>query len=429
MSVGEPPADPRLAQPRLAQLGEDGVLAVLNRRFARAPGAKDWPEGTVGPGDDAAVLAAPDGRVVLTVDAMVQDQDFRLRWPSGVADTGYSTGWKAAAQNLSDVNAMGARASSLLVTLTLPQDTPVRWLDACAAGIVGAVRHLGATNCRIAGGDLGSAPQIGISITATGDLSGRPAVQRSLSSEAAERWAEADLDLVHCGRAGWAAAGLAVLDTPRRELLALLRDAGQQTSGIAHRGQDSAAPERGQPDPGLLRLAALACAAQLRPRPSLEAGPRAAVGGILAMMDVSDGLERDAARLARATGRTVELDAAWVRRAAAPLEPLARALEGEQADRGAPSAVGDPAVSAELTVPGDATAVGKGAAVGTGAALAERWVRTGGEDYGLLGLVPAGATPPEGFTRVGVLRAGPAAGTAGSAPEHGGGWDHFGPST
>jgi thiamine-monophosphate kinase len=59
----------------LADLGETGLL---RRVFALLP-AGDLT--SVGPGDDAAVVAAPDGRVVATTDMLVEGRDFR-RAPS-----------------------------------------------------------------------------------------------------------------------------------------------------------------------------------------------------------------------------------------------------------------------------------------------------------------------------------------------------------
>ena len=366
-------------------LGEAGILRILNRRFATVPAAGDWPGGTVGPGDDAAVVAAPDGRFVISTDAMAQDRDFRLAWPAVACGAvrgdagqhghgfagGYSTGWKAAAQNLSDINAMGAEATGVLLALTMPRTTEVGWIDGLAAGIAGAVRHLGARRCRIVGGDLGSDDRITLAITATGDLGGRPAVLRTMAPTVS---AADPVDLVLCGRAGWAAAGLAVLDTPREELLDRLRRAERADT------------------PGVRRLAALAAAAQLRPRPVLGAGRRAADAGALAMMDVSDGVAKDAGRLATANGRRVRLDPEWVRADAAALEPLARALGRDARD----------------------------------------WVATGGEDYGLLAVLPAGAPAPPGFRRIGRLV--PADGADDRldgqvvGPDAGpgqGGWDHF----
>ncbi|GAA1118842.1 thiamine-phosphate kinase [Citricoccus alkalitolerans] len=370
-------------------LGESGILRILNRRFAAVPAAGDWPEGTVGPGDDAAVVAAPDGRFVITTDAMAQDRDFRLDWPAvhgGRAHSdrgtfeghgfpgGYSTGWKAAAQNLSDINAMGGEPSGLLLALTMPPATPVAWIDGLAAGIAGAVRHLGAARCRIVGGDLGSDDRITVAVTATGDLDGRLAVRRTLPPAVCAVTGRVDLDLVLCGRTGWAAAGLDVLETPRGLLDERLR----------------AAEQAEQLEDGVRRLAAVAAAAQLRPRPVLGAGRVAAEAGALAMMDVSDGVLKDAGRLATANGLRAELDPDWVRREASVLVPLARAL--------------DPA---------------------SGQRTAERWVSAGGEDYGLLAALPTGAAVPTGFRRIGRLVTASGAPAAADNGGSTGGWDHF----
>lgn len=84
----------------------------------------------VGPGDDAAVIAVPDGRVVLTTDTLVHGPDFRLAWSSG-----FDLGFKAAAVNLADVAAMGARPTALLVALALPDALPVAFVDELAWGL------------------------------------------------------------------------------------------------------------------------------------------------------------------------------------------------------------------------------------------------------------------------------------------------------
>src|SRR6478609_5311610 len=105
----------------------------------------------LGPGDDAAIVAAPDGKTVVSIDTQVQDQDFRLLWPNGYRTTGVDVGWKAAAQNLSDINAMGGKATSMVVSLTLPVDTPVAWVEDLAEGLTAGIRELGATGCSVAG--------------------------------------------------------------------------------------------------------------------------------------------------------------------------------------------------------------------------------------------------------------------------------------
>ena len=109
--------DPVPDAPTDATLGELGEAAVLRRIFPRLP---DAAVALVGPGDDAAVLAAPDGRYVVTTDTMVHGPDFRLAW-----STPHDLGWKAAATNLADIAAMGARATALVVAVAAPPETPV----------------------------------------------------------------------------------------------------------------------------------------------------------------------------------------------------------------------------------------------------------------------------------------------------------------
>src|SRR4051794_41471987 len=88
---------------RLADLGERGLLAELERR-GLASGIED----------DAAQLA---DRLVVTQDALVEGVHFRLDWT-----THRELGFKAAAVNLSDLAASGAEPEALLVTLAAPPD-------------------------------------------------------------------------------------------------------------------------------------------------------------------------------------------------------------------------------------------------------------------------------------------------------------------
>src|SRR5215813_6888107 len=97
----------------VGDLGEFGLIAAITAQLPR--GGRT----VVGVGDDAAVLAAPDGRVVATMDLLVEGRHFRRDW-SGPADIG----GKAAARNLADVAAMGAAPTGLLVGLAAPGDLP-----------------------------------------------------------------------------------------------------------------------------------------------------------------------------------------------------------------------------------------------------------------------------------------------------------------
>ncbi|RQP09003.1 MAG: thiamine-phosphate kinase [Microbacteriaceae bacterium] len=255
----------------LASLGES---AVLQRIFPRLP---DAASALLGPGDDAAVVAAPDGRFVVTTDTLVHGPDFRLAWSSA-----FQLGWKAAASNLADVAAMGARPTALVVALVAPADTEARWLEELADGLREGCAAL-APGCGVVGGDLSVSDQLTIAVTAFGDLEGRAPVLRS--------GARAGDVVAVCGDLGIAARGLE-----------LLFSRGVDTAGAP----DAAAASALRPEFDA------ELDAQLAPAPPIGAGVVAAESGATAMMDVSDGLALDARRLAHASGVVVDLDAASV---------------------------------------------------------------------------------------------------------------------
>ncbi|RAX44051.1 thiamine-phosphate kinase [Arthrobacter sp. AQ5-06] len=258
----------------VAALSESELLARIFPRLNHSPGV------LLGPGDDAALVSAPDGRTLISIDTQTQDQDFRLEWNNGYRTTGYDVGWKAAAQNLSDINAMGGVATSLVVSLTMPPDTPVEWVERFADGLTAGIIGLGAADCSVAGGDLGRGREIAVTVAIVGTLDGLPPVLRS-GSRPGDTVALA-------GTVGRAAAGLALLEST---VPADTLTAEQQQL------MDS----------------------QCRPMPPLAAGPAAARAGATAMMDISDGLVRDGGRLAAASGVVLDLDPA-------ALKPLAEAL-------------------------------------------------------------------------------------------------------
>ena len=233
-------------------LGEFGLIARVAARVQAPPSP-------AGPGDDAAVVPAPDGRVVATTDLLVEGVHFRRDWSSG-----YDVGVKAAAQNLADVAAMGAAGTALLVGLAAPADLPVEVADALADGLRDEAARAGAV---VVGGDVVRAPTLMIAITALGDLRGLPPVTRAGARVG-------DL-VVLAGRCGCAAAGLALLE--RGLLDGPLQD--------AHR----------------------------RPAPDYAAGPALAALGATAMVDTSDGLVQDLGHVAAASGVRVELSGAALR--------------------------------------------------------------------------------------------------------------------
>jgi thiamine-monophosphate kinase len=211
----------------------------------------------LGPGDDAAVLIAADGRVVVTTDVLVEGVHFRLDW-----STPHQVGRKAVAANLADVVAMGAVPAALVVGLAVPGQTPVSTVDGLATGMWEEAGRVGAG---IIGGDVVSSAEIVLSVTALGDLRGRAPVTRS--------GARAGDVLAVCGRLGWSAAGLAAL-------------------------------RRG------FRSPAEVVSAHQVPEPPYTAGPQAAAAGATAMIDISDGLLADAGHVADASGVLIDIDSA-----------------------------------------------------------------------------------------------------------------------
>lgn len=254
--------------PRIGDISEGTVLRAILARTAPAAHA------VLGPGDDAAVIAAPSGSVVVSADTLVEGPDFRLAWSSG-----YDLGWKSAAVNLSDIAAMGAVPTALLVSLAVPADTRLSFVEAMADGFRECCAQL-APGCSVVGGDLTVSDLLMIAVTALGDLGGRSAVTR-VGARAGDVVALA-------GELGVAAAGLGLLFSRFREGATPVPFDRSSLDDVQQRAVDR----------------------QLRPVPPLALGPAAADAGATAMMDLSDGLALDASRLADASGVTIALSGA-----------------------------------------------------------------------------------------------------------------------
>jgi thiamine-monophosphate kinase len=345
----------------VAALGEFGLIAALSG-WLRGISPAD-PRPLVGIGDDAAVLAAPDGRVVASTDFLLEGRHFRREW-SSAADVGH----KAAARSLIDIAAMGAVPTGLLVALAAPPDLPVTWARDLTEGLAAECARAGAT---VIGGDTASAGSVLLATTVLGDLAGRAPVLRSGA-------APGDLVAV-TGPLGHAAAGLALLEAVHTVSLPALP------------------PAAAGPDPPA--WAGSLVAAQRRPQPPYDAGPQAADLGATAMIDISDGLLADLGHIASASDVLIDLSSdrlspgAGLRAAARALHPFFGRTE-----RGS----------------------------GPEHAQALAWVLTGGEDHALAATFPPATALPPRWTTIGQVRKGRGvvvdgqAWTAGSA-----GWDHF----
>ena len=235
----------------VARTGEFGLIARVTARLRAGPST------LVGPGDDGAVVAAPDGRVVVSTDALVEGRHFRRDWSTGV-----DVGHRAAAANLADIAAMGAVPTALVVALCAPATLDVRWAEDLADGLGAEAAKTGAS---VVGGDMSSSPTLMLSVTALGDLHGVAPVLRS--------GARAGDVVAMAGRLGYAAAGYTVLS-------------------------------RGFRTPKLL------VEAYRRPESPYAAGPEAARRGATSMIDISDGLIADLGHVAAASRVAIDLDKA-----------------------------------------------------------------------------------------------------------------------
>ena len=234
----------------VSDAGEFGLIARVTAGLSGAPST------LIGPGDDAAVVATADGRVVASTDLLVEGRHFRRDW-----STAEDVGHKAAARAFSDIAAMGAAPTALLVGFAAPGQLELTWVDGLMAGLSEECAQVEAA---VVGGDVTAAEQITIAITALGDLGGRAPVTLGGANPG-------DVVAV-CGRLGWAAAGFAVLGRGFRSPVQVV---------AAHR----------------------------RPEPPYFEGPNAAALGATAMTDVSDGLVGDLGHVAAASGVRIDLRA------------------------------------------------------------------------------------------------------------------------
>lgn len=226
-------------------------LDILARIRARMPGGSEL-------SDDCGALPplAPGETLLVTTDTLEEGTHFRRAWhPPRLL------GRKLVRVNLSDLDASGARPLGCTLSLALPPDLDMAWLQELLEGIAEACEQAGIT---VIGGDTVGRPQgIGLGLTAFG---------------AARRWLRRD--------------GLQVGDR-----IYVDQPLGASLRGLTKLQRDDR-PDLIGPD----------VLAHLDPTPNLGLGPKLAeIPEVHACMDLSDGLSRDLRNLAEASGLTIRI--------------------------------------------------------------------------------------------------------------------------
>lgn len=237
---------------RLSDLGEFGLIERFAPQFCR-----DLPPNALGIGDDCAVLPLSDSEsLLMTTDLLIEDIHFLLNKISA-----WELGFKALAVNLSDIAAMGGTPTAAFLSIGLPQQVEIDWIDSFFAGL----HHLShESNTPLLGGDTTkSADRLVINIAVLGRAAHAAIKYRST----------AQVDDIICvtGMLGDSGGGLKLL-----------------LSGLPYHNQDD-----------LHYL----INAHHRPYPQLKEGAwLAAQPNVHAMIDVSDGIDSDIQRIMEKSG-------------------------------------------------------------------------------------------------------------------------------
>jgi thiamine-monophosphate kinase len=274
----------------VGQLGERPLLRRLRERVPTGPGV------VVGIGDDAA-LVETGPRAVVTADTLVEGIHFRRDWGPPLL-----LGRKAMSVNLSDVAAMGGTGRYAMVSLCLPADLPVSFVDELYDGLLQRGAEFGV---HVVGGNLSAtAGPVTIDVTLIGHAP-RPLLR--VGARAGDR-------VLVTGGLGAAAAALHFFETGLRL------------------GADGRLIAEGRWPTGVREAIERCLAAQLDPNPPLGFGRALGEdeqGLVHAAMDLSDGLSGDLLTLCEESDVS-----AWVDASAIPVDPAAARLEKEGGDNG-----------------------------------------------------------------------------------------------
>jgi thiamine-monophosphate kinase len=258
---------------------EQNIIDRVRRALSTPPSKTVSSRLTLGIGDDAAILHAPANiDWVVSCDSFIESVHFLvdLHPPESV-------GYKALARAASDLAAMGAAPDFFFLSLAIPAARTGAWLTRFLNGLARASREIGIV---LAGGDTTGHSIVSINITVIGEVRHGQAIPRSGACPGDSIYVSGTLGQAHLG-----------LELVRRKL---------------HKNSQ------------WKKLLG----------PHLYPQPRIGLGRLLAsrrlassMIDISDGLSTDLARLCAASRVGARLFAGQIPKAAIPAALLARGLD------------------------------------------------------------------------------------------------------
>src|SRR5262245_28314287 len=150
---------------RVRNIGENAFIERIRRRVPPS-------EVRLGIGDDAAIVDIPPGHsIVYCSDLLAENTHFLrdLHPPD-------SLGYKAVAVNVSDVGAMGGTPMFLTLSLALPGELALEWIDGFTDGLARACKEF---EVSLVGGDSSSAASIFIDVSMIGSVPSGQEVRRA----------------------------------------------------------------------------------------------------------------------------------------------------------------------------------------------------------------------------------------------------------
>ncbi len=147
---------------KVSSVGERGLISRLSEIFKAPPGKMSGQKGIlIGAGSDDCAVLDLNGEdcLVVTTDMLHRTTDFPVEM------TPWQMGWMSAAVNLSDIAAMGAEPTGLLMAIGMPSDTEIAFVEELARGMQACAEFCGTA---VIGGDLDTHAELTVTGTALG---------------------------------------------------------------------------------------------------------------------------------------------------------------------------------------------------------------------------------------------------------------------